>query len=128
LDDRTYQQPNGRWLPAAGRIGNVTGPGSVALTGNIATFADTTGKVLSDGGTPIGGANTIKPSMFATQSAALGCNMLNGVIVVTASAGVLQCAVKTLSSGGANDPSASDPVFFVFRSATASSGRSPSSR
>jgi hypothetical protein len=102
--------------------GNVTGPGSVANAGNIATYADTTGKVLLDGGAPIGGANTVTPSMLAVAAAGMGCNMLNGVIVVTASAGKLQCAVKTLASGGANDPSASDPVFFLFRSATSSSG------
>jgi hypothetical protein len=101
--------------------GNVTGPGS-STTGHIATFADGTGKVLLDGGAPVGAANTITPSMLAVAAAGMGANMLNGVIKVTASAGALQCAVKTLASGGANDPSPSDPVFFLSRSATGSSG------
>lgn len=109
-----YQPPVGS--------GNVTGPGSVATAGNAAVYADMTGKVLADGGVLVGAANTITPMMLAAQAAGMGCNMLNGVIVVTASAGALQCAVKTLASGGANDPSAADPVFILFRSATAASG------
>ena len=105
-----YQPPVGS--------GNVTGPGS-STTGHIATFADGTGKVLSDGGVPIGGANTVLPSMFAAAAISLGATMLNGTIVASVAGNALTLAVKTLAG---NDPSAGDPVWFVFRSATASSG------
>lgn len=96
--------------------GNVTGPGS-STSGHIATFADTLGMALVDGGAPIGGANTITPSMFASAAVALGFNMLNGTLVATStdSNTSLTIAVKTLAGA---DPSASDPVFFLFRSGT----------
>src|SRR5499427_2671259 len=63
-------------LPPVGS-GNVTGPGS-STAGHLATFADGTGKVLQDGGAPIGGANTITPSMYAAAAVSLGATMLNG--------------------------------------------------
>ena len=105
-----YQPPVG--------TGNVTGPGS-SITGHVATFADGTGKILQDGGAIVGGANTITASMLAQSAAAFGFNMLNGQLAVSVASSALTVAVKTLAG---NDPSASDPVYFVFRSATASSG------
>jgi hypothetical protein len=105
-----YQPPVGS--------GNVTGPGS-STAGHMATFADGTGKVLQDGGAPVGAANTITPSMLAAAAISLGATMLNGTISVSVGSNALTIAVKTLAG---NDPSSSDPVWFVFRSATASSG------
>jgi hypothetical protein len=107
-----YQPPVGS--------GNVTGPGS-STAGHLATFADGTGKVLADGGAPVGGANTVLPSMLALSAVQGGFNMLNGTLVATSvnSNTALEIAVKTLAG---NDPSASDPVYFLFRSATPGSG------
>jgi hypothetical protein len=98
--------------------GNVTGPGS-STAGHIAAFADATGKVLADGGAPIGAANTITPSMFAAAAISLGATMLNGTVAPLVASNALTLAIKTLAG---NDPSANDPVFFVFRSATPASG------
>lgn len=99
--------------------GNVTGPGA-STAGHMATFADTTGFVVQDGGLPVGGANTITPSMFANAAVALGFNMLNGTLTATPTDTntSLTIAVKTLAGA---DPSASDPVFFLFRSGTSGS-------
>lgn len=44
-------------LAAAAGSGDVAGPGS-AVSGHLATFADTTGKVIADGGAPPTGTNT----------------------------------------------------------------------
>ena len=106
-----YQPPVGS--------GNVTGPGS-STAGHIATYADGTGQVLLDGGAPVGAANTVTPMMLALASVQGGFNMLNGTLTATPtdSNTSLTIAVKTLAG---NDPSASDPVFFLFRSATAGS-------
>ena len=98
--------------------GNVTGPGS-STAGHVATFADASGKVLTDGGALIGAANTIKASMLAASAVALGFNMLNGQIVATAAAGALTLSIQTFAGA---TPSATDPVWFIFRSATAASG------
>ena len=98
--------------------GNVTGPGS-STAGHIATFADASGKVIQDGGPPIGAANTITPSMFAAAAVAMGSSMLNGTIVSSVATGALTLAVKTLAGA---DPSTSDPVWFLFRSSTPASG------
>jgi hypothetical protein len=99
-------------------IGNVTGPGS-STGGHIATFADASGKVIQDGGPPIGAANTITPSMFAAAAVTTGSNMLNGTIVSSVATGALTLAVKTLAGA---DPSTSDPVWFLFRSAIPAGG------
>jgi hypothetical protein len=104
-----YQPPVG--------TGNVTGPGS-STTGHVATFADATGKVLQDGGALIGGANTILSSMLAQSAVALGFNMLNGQVVASVSSNALTLTIETLAGAA---PSSSDPVWFIFRSATASS-------
>lgn len=98
--------------------GNVTGPGS-STAGHIATFADASGKLIQDGGPPIGAANTITPSMFAAAAVAIGSNMLNGTIVPSVATGALTLAIKTLAGA---DPSASDPVWFLFRASTPASG------
>src|SRR5258706_13163847 len=49
----------------------VTGPGS-SVTGHIATFADTTGKVIQDGG-----AFQVSAQNIASSAVAFGVNMLN---------------------------------------------------
>ncbi len=102
-----YQPPVG--------TGNVTGPGS-STAGHVATFADATGKVLSDGGAPVGAANTITPAMLANAAVAFGVGMLNGTLVASVASNALTIAVKTLAG---NNPSSSDPVFFLFRDASA---------
>jgi len=98
--------------------GNVTGPGS-STAGHIATFADASGKVIQDGGRPVGAANTITPSMFAAAAVSIGSNLLNGAIVASVATGALTLAVKTLAGA---DPSAFDPVWLLFRSSTPASG------
>jgi hypothetical protein len=105
-----YQPPVG--------TGNVTGPGS-STAGHVATFADSSGKILQDGGAPIGGANTVTAAMLAQSAVAFGANMINGCIVTSVASSALTFAVKTMAG---NDPSSSDPVWFVFRSATANNG------
>jgi len=102
-----YQPPVG--------AGNVTGPGS-STAGHVATFADGTGKVLADGGAPVGAANTITPSMLANAAVAFGVGMLNGTLVASIAGNALTIAVKTLAGV---DPSPADPVFFLFRDASA---------
>jgi hypothetical protein len=94
--------------------GNVTGPGS-STTGHIATFADGTGKVLSDGGAPgIPNASSITASMLLQSAVGFGLSMLNGIVTATStdSNTSLTFAVKTLAGA---DPSAADPVWFIFR-------------
>ncbi len=102
-----YQPPVGS--------GNMTGPGS-STTGHVATFADTTGRVLVDGGAPVGAANTITPAMLTNAAVAFGVGMLNGTLVASVAGNALTIAVKTLAG---NNPSSSDPVFFLFRDASA---------
>jgi hypothetical protein len=55
--------------------------------------------------------------MLANAAVAFGVGMLNGKLVASVASNALTIAVKTLAG---NDPSASDPVFFVFRDATSS--------
>jgi hypothetical protein len=95
-----YQPPTG--------TGNVTGPGS-STTGHIATYADSSGKVLLDGGAPIGGTATITPAMFANAAMGYALGMLNGTLVASVAANALTVAVKNLAG---NDPSSGDPVTF----------------
>jgi hypothetical protein len=97
--------------------GNVTGPGSSVDT-HVATFSGTTGKIIQDGGAlgTMAALSSLTAQYLATSAAAFGVNMLNGQILATASAGTLTVAVKTLAGA---DPSPSDPVWFMFRSATA---------
>jgi hypothetical protein len=105
-----YQPPIG--------TGNVTGPGA-STAGHVATFADASGKVLADGGVLTPPAGSVSAATLVQSAAAFGINMLNGQIVASVSAGALTLAVKTLAG---NDPSVGDPAWFVFRSATPSSG------
>ncbi len=100
--------------------GNVTGPGSAAA-GHLATFADTTGKVLGDGGVAGALANlsSLTPQYLATAAVAFGAGMLNGTIVASESANALTIAIKTLAG---NTPSASDPVYFLFRDSDPTKG------
>src|SRR5882672_2841636 len=102
-----YQPPVGS--------GNVTGPGS-STAGHVATFADATGRVLADGGAPVGAANTITPAMLTNAAVAFGLGMLNGTLAASVAGNALTIAVKTLAGV---DPSLSDPVFFLFRDAVA---------
>src|SRR5712671_1875203 len=102
-----YQPPVGS--------GNMTGPGS-STTGHVATFADTTGRVLVDGGAPVGAANTITPAMLTNAAVAFGVGMLNGKLVASVAGNALTIAVKTLAGV---DPSPTDPAFFLFRDASA---------
>lgn len=54
-----------KWEPAAitgAGTGDVTGPAS-ATTGHMAVFADTTGKVIEDGGAPGGGSGSVPPAI-----------------------------------------------------------------
>ncbi len=98
--------------------GNVTGPGS-STAGHVATFADATGKVLADGGLLTPPAGSVSAATLAQSAAAFGLNMLNGQLVPSVGSSALTIAVKTLAGA---DPSAADPVWFAFRSATPASG------
>lgn len=73
----------------------------------------------SEGQTP-GSVNNSARAMMAGVATYLEDHraeaMLNGTLTVTANASALTIAVKTKAG---SDPSASDPVFFFFRSATA---------
>lgn len=53
------------------------------------------------------------------SASALGMSIVNGTLVATASAGTLTIAIKTLAGA---DPTSSDPVHIIFRSATATDG------
>lgn len=107
-----YQPPVG--------FGNVTGPGS-AVSGHLASFADTTGKVIQDAGVlgALAALNTVTAQYLASSAVSSGAPMLNGTIVASVSGNALTFAVKTLAGA---DPSASDPVYFIFRNATITSG------
>src|SRR5262249_31761803 len=80
--------------------------------GHIAMFADATGKVLADGGAPVGGANSITPSTFANAAIGFALGMLNGTLVATVAGSALTIAVKTLAGV---DPTPGDPVVFLIR-------------
>jgi hypothetical protein len=95
--------------------GNVTGPGS-STAGHVATFADATGKMLSDGGLLVPAINTITPAMFGQAAVAFGVGMLNGILVASVAGNALTIAVKTLSG---NDPSSIDEAWLLFRDASA---------
>ena len=101
-------------MPPVG-TGNVAGPGS-STAGHVATFADSSGKVLLDGGPLAGGTSA---ALLAASAVALGMNMLNGQIIASINAGALVLTVQTLAG---NTPQANDPVWLIFRSATAGSG------
>jgi uncharacterized cupin superfamily protein len=100
--------------------GNVTGPGTVA-TGHLATYADTTGMNLADGGKAGALANldTLAAAYLAGSALSGGVSMINGTIVESHAGNAATFAIKTLAGA---DPSASDPVIFVFRDVAAGAG------
>lgn len=112
-------------VPAAGfqppiGSGSFTGPGS-ATAGHLVTFADGTGQVGADGG-PAGalaGLSAVTAQYLANSAIAYGVGMLNGTLAESNSGGAPTFAVKTLAG---NDPSAADPVYFMFRDATPGTG------
>jgi hypothetical protein len=67
--------------------------------------------------TPADGSVTA--SKLATSAIGSGMNMVNGTIVPSVAGSALTVALKTLAG---NDPSAADPIFLVFRNATAATG------
>lgn len=79
-------------------------------SGNIQTGAVTVDKLAS---------NVITAVKLATSSMAQVVGMINGTFTVSAAAGALTIALKTLAG---TDPSATDPVYIIFRNATATSG------
>jgi hypothetical protein len=107
-----YQPPTGS--------GNATGPGS-ATAGHLATFADTTGKTLADGGAAGALANlpALTAQYLAPSAVMFGVAMINGTIVASVAANALTLSIKTLAG---NVPSATDPVWFACRDATAGNG------
>jgi hypothetical protein len=107
-----YQPPTGS--------GNVTGPGSTTA-GHLATFADTTGKTLVDGGAAGALANlsALSAQYLAPSAVMFGVAMVNGTIVASVAANALTLSIKTLAG---NTPNASDPVWFAFRDGTAGNG------
>jgi hypothetical protein len=107
-----YQPPTG--------TGNVTGPGS-STAGHLATFVDGTGKLLADGGAAgsIANLSALTAQYLAASAVMFGVSMINGTIVASVAGNALTFAIKTLAG---NDPSAGDPVWFVFRDATLANG------
>jgi hypothetical protein len=107
-----YQPPTGS--------GNVTGPGS-AGAGHLATFADTTGKTLADGGAAGALANlpALTAQYLAPSAVMFGVTMVNGTIIASIAANALTLSIRTLAG---NTPNGNDPVWFTFRDATAANG------
>lgn len=100
--------------------GNVTGPGS-AVAGHLATFSDTSGHVLADGGFAgaLANLNAVDAAHVATSAVAMGSAMLNGTILHTRSGGAETIAIKTQLLA---DPSVADPVYVIFRDVSALTG------
>jgi hypothetical protein len=100
--------------------GNVTGPGS-SISGHVATFSGTTGKLIQDGGAlgTLAAQSSVSASYLAASAISLGATMLNGTIVPSVSGGALTLAIKTLAG---NNPSSTDPVWFAFRSGASTAG------
>ena len=71
--------------------------------------------------TAAGAAGVTDHSVTAVKLAtsSLGYGLVNGTLVASVGSSALTIAVKTLAG---TDPSASDPVYFVFRNATAATG------
>lgn len=100
--------------------GNVTGPGS-SVASHLATFADVTGKLLSDGGVAGALANlsSVAARYLAASAVMFGMQMINGTIVPSVSGSALTFTVETYAGAV---PSVADPVGFVFRDATLANG------
>lgn len=71
--------------------------------------------------TAAGAAGVTDHSVTAVKltASALGYGLVNGTLAASVGSSALTIAVKTLAG---TDPSASDPVYFVFRNATAATG------
>lgn len=72
---------------------------------------------ISTGGLNVIGVVSANGAAFSPT--AQGAGMVNGTIVASVAGNALTFAIKTLAGA---DPSATDPVFFSFRSATAATG------
>ena len=74
--NQMYSYTSGTWIPVAGGgTGNVTGPG-VSVAGDIAVFADTTGKVIADSGININNAILLSEELLADPPAGLAISNL----------------------------------------------------
>lgn len=107
-----YNLANTRWEllnPAAG----VVGPGS-AVDGHLAVFSGVTGHIIKDGG-----AFSVAAAQLAGSAVPFGAIMVNGTIVQSQATNNQTFAIKTLAGA---DPSASDPVYFLFRDVAAGTG------
>lgn len=87
---------------------------SIALTGNLAAFSSSAGTAIKDGGPPLWGV----PNLLAS-AVACGAVMLNGALVQSQAGGAQTFAIKTFAGG---DPSAQDPVLFLFRDSVFANG------
>lgn len=79
-------------------------------TANIGNLQVTTAKLA---------ANAVDPTKIATSIIPPGVNIINGYLTATVAANALTISLKTLAGG---NPSATDPVYFVFRNATIDNG------
>jgi len=110
---------------AAGRqppvgTGNTTGAAS-SVADHFATFADTTGKVLKDGGVAgaLSALDTLTAKFLAGSALGAAAPMVNGTIAESRAANATTIALKTLAGA---DPAAVDPVQAVFRNVTPGTG------
>lgn len=97
------------------------------------TYFNTAGEFIVQCSSPVGTAQLVDASVTAAKLAAgavtsaavassfvpFGAVMLNGTIVQSQGASAQTFAIKTLAAA---DPSASDPVLFMFRDVTAATG------
>lgn len=76
---------------------------------------------LSSAGGGVGSANIADGAVLARHLAAsaLGLSMLNGELAASVASNALTLAIKTMAG---TDPSATDPVYVIFRDPTAASG------
>lgn len=79
-------------------------------TANIGALQVTAAKIA---------ANAITAVKLGTDTIPPGVSIVNGTLVASVAANALTIALKTLAG---TDPSATDPVYFVFRNATAATG------
>jgi hypothetical protein len=124
-----------RFVRFAGALTLTHNATSLILPGaaNITTAAGDTCVAVSDGsgnwrvcgyqkadGTPLAfGASSLTPLMMASSVHGYALPMVNGTIVESHASSAVTFAIKTLAG---NDPSATDPVDFFFRDATAATG------
>lgn len=134
------KNPSGTNTARAVQLGGVALSGGEIIAGNtyIVTRLGTTWQLTSLAGTAIGlsllqaaTAAAIRTISGALQDTAnvitakylagstMGFSLINGTIVPSQNGTVLTVAIKTLAGG---DPSATDPVYVLFRNATAGTG------